>query len=165
MTGAARFEVDDRAAVALLDRLRAAGADPLRLNADIGGAFVELAAASFNDASDPWGGAWEPLSPVTIARRRQASSKPLNDFGFLRASLTHSADAGGVEVHIGREDRPAGPHQFGAPGNRMFGKAPAPIPARPMLPIDESGVRLEGTDYADTLLDIAEQYLAEAVSP
>jgi phage gpG-like protein len=33
----------------------------------------------------------------------------------------------------------AAAQQFGNPRNRMFGKAPAPIPARPMLPLRPSG--------------------------
>lgn len=160
----ATFSIDDARAVAMLDRLRASGANTRKLNDEIGDAFVEIAALSFHDAADPWGTAWAPLSPVTIQRRRQKSDKPLNDFGFLRASIESRASAAGVEVSIGRADRPATPHQFGNPLNRMFGGALAPIPARPMLPLDEAGVRLAGTGYEHALQDLVDDYLDEAVS-
>lgn len=160
----ARIEIDDARAVAMLERLRAAGANTRALNDDIGAAFVEIAALSFNDAADPWGAPWTALSQTTIDRRRKQSDKPLNDFGFLRASLESRTDGSGVEVSIGRADRPAAPHQFGNPLNRMFGGALAPIPARPMLPFDEAGVRLAGTDYEDALQDLVDDYLDEAVS-
>lgn len=159
-----RVEIDDRAALAMLERLRASGANPRKLHDEVGAAFVELVALTFDAAADPWGSAWAALSPVTIDRRRKGSSKPLNDLGLLRASVESRADDSGVEISVGRADRPAGPHQFGNPSNRMFGRALAPLPARPMLPLDESGVRLAGTEYGDVLLDLADQFLEDATA-
>ena len=46
----------------------------------------------------------------------------------------------------------------------MFGRALAPIPPRPFLPLDESGPRLEGTEYEDVLLDIGEAFLKAATA-
>ena len=46
----------------------------------------------------------------------------------------------------------------------MFGKALAPLPARPMMPIDDTGVRFEGTEYGEILLDIADAFLEEATT-
>ena len=45
----------------------------------------------FRQTKNPTGEAWAPLSPVTIARRRGGSSKPLNDTGELKASITSKA--------------------------------------------------------------------------
>src|SRR5271166_5008862 len=43
---------------------------------------------NFQHSSGPDGQAWPALSPLTIATRRQGSSKPLLDRGILQASVT-----------------------------------------------------------------------------
>lgn len=45
----------------------------------------------FRQTKNPNGEPWDPLSPVTISRRRGGSSKPLNDTGELKASITSKA--------------------------------------------------------------------------
>jgi phage gpG-like protein len=62
---------------------------------------------------------WKPLSPVTIARRRNKSSKPLQDTGRLKRSYV---SRGGDSIwqltpnflRIGSNVNYAGIHQFGA---------------------------------------------------
>lgn len=159
-----QITIDDRAAIAMLDRLRASGANMAAVHDEIGVAFEQQIKLAFDDQRDPWGQAWAALSPVTVARRRKGSSTPLNDIGLLRQSVEYKADGEGVLVSVGRADRPAAPHQFGNPKNRMFGKALAPLPARPMMPIDDTGVRFEGTEYGEILLDIADAFLEEATT-
>lgn len=83
-------------------------------------------------------GGWEPLSEVTIARRRQESNRPLQDTGLLRSSFSFFVDSGrsvtfgsgvggrnirGQGIAIGTRSRIASTHQFG------MGR----IPSRPMM--------------------------------
>lgn len=131
------FTLDDAAARRLLAQLaNRAGSlqDPL-------GSFATnvqtRVALGFRASTDPWGGAWQPLAAITVARRRRGSSKPLVDTGEL--SRTATARPRGkleVEVSIGRSDRPASIHQFGGKAGR---KLASRIPARPMLPIRAGG--------------------------
>lgn len=57
----------------------------------------------FRQTKNPNGEAWESLSPVTIARRRGGSSKPLNDTGELRASITSKATSTTAVVGTNKE--------------------------------------------------------------
>lgn len=83
-------------------------------------------------------GGWEPLSEVTISRRRKESSRPLQDTGLLRSSFSFFVDGGrsvtfgsgvggrnirGRGIALGTRSRIASTHQFG------MGR----IPARPMM--------------------------------
>lgn len=84
----------------------------------------------FRESRSPYGKAWKPLAPATVARRRKGSSKPLIDTGQLRKSVTVMASYD--SIHFGLSGAPAtyGPvHQFGGES----------IPARPFFPIDEIG--------------------------
>lgn len=155
--------VEDAKIVAAMARLRASATNTRKVNEAIGFAFGELVAGSFDDGKTPWGETWDALKPSTIARRRKGSSKPLLDKGLMRASIESRVDDDGVEISVGRADRPAAVHQFGNPRNRMFGRALAPIPARPFLPIDGTGIRIAGTEYEDVLMDIGEAFLAGAI--
>jgi phage gpG-like protein len=142
------FQIDDAAARRLLAQLanRAGNLrDPL-------GSFAQNVqtriALSFRGSSDPWGGAWQPLKAITIARRRRGSSKPLVDTGELsRTATVRPRGPIEVEVSVGRSDRPASIHQFGGRAGRRLA---ATIPARPMLPIRPGGdVDLPPTWMAD----------------
>ena len=111
----------------------------------------------FRDSKAPDGTQWKPLSPVTIALRRQNSSQPLLDTGRLRNSITRAV--GVRDVVVGTNVRYAGTQQFGARKGR-FGDtrrgAPIPwgnVPARPFLGLSRE-------DKAD-VLDI----LRDALSP
>lgn len=91
---------------------------------------------------DPWGAAFAPLSPTTI--------KLYAETGFVEALPSRSQNIGvrrkgvrhfGIRVTGPRAlQRVAFIQQFGNPNNRMFNNAePAPIPARPALPVRPSG--------------------------
>lgn len=82
---------------------------------------------------------WQPLSPVTILRRRKGkkrkgSSKILQDTGHLKRSfmfgVDHVFDVSPLHVTVGSKVPYAGIHQFGGMAGR--GKK-VHIPARPMV--------------------------------
>lgn len=92
---------------------------------DLSPAFREIgegvkadAALRFKDSRDPYGAAWVPLKPATIARRRKRSTKPLLDTGRLRNSIA-SRLLGGAGVEVGTSVAYAAIHQFG--GEISFG--------------------------------------------
>ena len=60
-----QITIDDRAAIAMLDRLRASGANMAAVHDEIGVAFEQQIKLAFDDQRDPWGQAWAALSPVT----------------------------------------------------------------------------------------------------
>jgi phage virion morphogenesis protein len=78
---------------------------------------------NFRRAQTPEGTAWEPLKKSTIKQRRKGSSKPLNDTGVLRASIT-TGKKGNVNqvnnqsVQVGTNLPYAAIHQFGGTINR-----------------------------------------------
>ncbi len=86
-------------------------------------ALVQL---EFDAGVDPYGEAWAPLAPATVARGRHAP--PLTDSGEMRASLLVYPSFGTVRASIGTSQSPAGPHQDGWSGPQGSG------PARPILP-------------------------------
>ena len=95
---------------------------------------------AFTEGRDPYGVPWEPLSPVTIANRRQRSNVPLRDTGVLANSI--QAAASRDRVLVGTNIEYASTHQFGAKQGE-FGRTrrngPIPwgdVPARPFLPLD-----------------------------
>lgn len=157
--------VDDSRAQATLNRLLRSVSDQRPLFESIGFAFSNIVRGRFDTTRDPWGQPWAPLSLTTIQRRRQGSSQPLSDKGMLRSSVEYIATSQQLEINVGRDDRPASPHQFGNPSNRMFGRGEAPIPARAMLPIRVGGqADLTGTEEEDVLLDLMDAYLQKAAA-
>jgi len=130
-------EINDRQVTAALGKLVRAGTNLRPILTSIGETMVESTKLRFRDSQAPDGGRWAPLSPVTIALRRQGSSKPLLDTGRLRNSITRAV--GVRDVVIGTNVIYAGTHQFGA-RKGQYGKtrrgAPIPwgnVPARPFL--------------------------------
>lgn len=102
---------------------------------------------------------WRPLSPNTIAQRRQGSSAPLQDTGALRRSFTSRVE--GKVVKTGTNNQVAEYHQFGtgayvimptraetlvfktADGMKFTKRINHPgIPQRPMLPTKSLGKKL-----------------------
>lgn len=101
----------------------------------IGREIAGLVDLSFIDTHDPYGNPWAALSPVTIAKRRNGGSKPLNDTGRLKASITSNATQ--HEVTIGTTELYGKTHQFGANQGEYAPRVPwGDIPARPFLPTD-----------------------------
>ena len=92
--------------------------------------LAQLVQLEFDAGVDPFGVAWAPLAPATVARGRHAP--PLTDTRQLRESLlVYPSAAGGVRMSIGTADHPAGPHQDGWENPRgSSGSAPADFPDR-----------------------------------
>jgi phage virion morphogenesis protein len=130
----------------------------------IGQALVTEVDLSFDGSRDPWGTPWDALSAVTLARRRGTSAQILRDTGHLANSINYHAAADRVEV--GTDVIYAATHQFGRADNRMYNTPsgrPAPIPARPFLPIRPSG-QVELPDATrDAILDLLHRHLAQAL--
>lgn len=133
-----RVEVDSRAVMAELRRLAMRAEDLSPAMGAIGLELSQKAGATFGDQADPYGNAWTPLSPVTIAlrqrKRKAGGEKILRDTGALANSITH--EAGRRDVEVGTNLAYAAAQQFGNPANKIYGKASAPIPARQFLPTD-----------------------------
>lgn len=163
MTGQT-FTLDDAAFRAVLDRLSAACADLSVPMDKIGFALSQRAQLSFVDQHDPWGGAWAPLAPATLAKRRDEGRQGatiLRDTSQLMQSLMHAPEGDGVDIRIGNTNRPATIHQFGGQAGRG---GRTNIPARPMLPIKAGGEVQLPPDWLDELIEITRGHLDGAAS-
>lgn len=150
--------IDDAELRATLADLLARVRRPRRALAAIGRALVTKTDLTFRAQADPWGDPWDALSEVTLARRRGSSAQILRDTGILANSI--HAQVADTHVRVGTPVDYAAVHQFGNPRNRFFGRALAPIPARPFLPIRDGRADLPEGLRAD-LLDILSRYLQD----
>lgn len=124
---------------------------------------------SFREERSPWGEAWAPHSPVTLAMRKKAgvaSRQKLLLSGTMYSSLKSSADATSATVAMGGNESSAyvDVHQFGNPKNKMFKGPAAPIPARPSFPIRERSDTEPAfpEDWLRQVYTPLEAYMAEA---
>lgn len=85
----------------------------------------------FASRTDPWGGAWAPLSPTTIAIA-QKRGKPTGGAGIAGA---FKAELVGKVLHIELGSQVAAAFQNGAPSTFVFGRKRTTRPARPILPL------------------------------
>ena len=168
MSGAAlRVELDDADLRAALARLAAWARDLTPVFEQLGQVVVTRADLSFRGQASPWGTAWAALSPVTLARRRQGPGEGpgaaiLRDSGRLAGSI--HAEPSADEVWVGTDETVyAATHQFGRPDNRLFGRARAPIPARPFLPLRGGAVDLPAEDR-EAMHAIVHRALARALA-
>lgn len=102
-----------------------------------------LVTGTFDAQMSPWGVRWKKLRPSTLRWRRQRGYAPgptLKASGWLRASIKAISGRAGFSVEAGASY--ADVHQDGNPGNRMYGRGRAPIPARPYMPIKRGSVNL-----------------------
>lgn len=112
----------------------------------------------FQTESDPWGNAWAPLSPVTVALRAKAGQlgKILQRTRNLANSAFWRLDDTKRRVVVSLSAPYARVQHFGNPSNKLFGKTPAPIPARPILPLRGGRVDLAAemrTELLETFKD------------
>src|SRR5689334_7371057 len=123
----ADLEIDDAEVLGALRGLAAVGTNPRPYLTAIGAALVASTQLRFRDSRAPDGSTWKPLSAVTIALRRNRSSKPLLDTGRLAASQTYAV--GDSDVMVGTNAIQARVLQQGARKGE-FGKTKrgAPIP-------------------------------------
>lgn len=74
---------------------------------------------------------------LEAAEKREENRRKLIDTGRLRQSITGSAESD--LFRFGTNVVYAAAQHFGNPSNKVFGKAPGPIPARPYLPVERVG--------------------------
>ena len=116
--------------------------DKRLLHDAIGQSLVSRIVLGFSRSAGPYG-PWQPLSPITIARRRNKSNKPLLDTGRLRNSITHEFSS--RSVRVGTNVEYAVPHQLGA----KIGAAK--IPRRAFLPDKGLPREWEQEDVVETV--------------
>lgn len=142
--------INDRAVVALLDRVRRNTSDLKRATERVAFSISQRVALCFHDERDPWGAPWAPLAATTLRQRRdrgRSGVSILRDTSLLFGSVDATPDG----VSVGRADRPAGVHQFGSEAKN--------IPARPMLPIRNGRVDLP-PDWRDEVVAVLHQAIA-----
>lgn len=125
-------------------------------------ALREAADTCFERQVDPWGAAWAPLAPATIAERARIgqSGKILQRTGVLRRSIAGfpiTPTPGVTRARVA----PGGPaavyaavHQFGDEH----------IPARPYLPIRPGGVVELGREMHDELVETIRASIRAAIA-
>lgn len=103
------------------------------------GEVRDRAQASLAANADPWGNAFQALSPWTL-RLYATEGDPRGSIGPTLRATYDEAGKRGVVRPSGRGQRFGFFKQFGNPNNRMFDNEKlAPIPARPFLPIRDGG--------------------------
>ena len=144
--------VDNAEVVAELRRLQQAVSNMTPVFKAIGQVIKSEIELTFRDTKSPDGINWQALSPVTIARRRNNSSVPLNDTGRLKNSLTYVADD--KKVQVGTNLVYAAMQNFGKSKAQMptlWGD----VPARPFLPSNNLP-----SDWEQEILTIIRRHLS-----
>lgn len=149
-----KISIDHRNISDALRKLSASMSDMSPAMQSIGEDLIENIRLGFRDSTDPWGNQWRKLSPVTIARRRKNSDKPLLDTGALRNSFTSQYSA--TSVVVGTRDPKARKHQFGVLPNR--------IPARPFMPIRDDQVSLP-VGWQEDVSDTISHFINKSLRP
>jgi phage gpG-like protein len=113
---------------------------------------------AFQNGRSPEGVVWRGLSHTTEQiNPRRVGGKPLNDTGRLRRSITTTVSPRGLR--FGTNVVYAGAQNFGNPANRVFGKAPGPVPARPFLLVSQDGTSLSPTAFWQHQASIIERFI------
>jgi phage virion morphogenesis protein len=107
----------------------------------VGEHIASLVDLNFRDASDPYGTPWLPLKKP----RKNGSSKPLNDTGILKNSITQHPTADSVT--IGTNELYGKHHQFGTKH----------VPQRAFLPTEDQGLPF---DWEQEVVNIIRQHIA-----
>ncbi len=158
------INLDDADAQRIFRMLKELGGDlskPLRQS---GRNLEQQARQGFRNESDPFGTPWAPHSPVTKQmreRRGRTGVSVLSDFGKLYGTIRSESDATSATLMIGGPGSWAAVHQSGNPNNRMFGRARAPIPARPMFPEQSQGLP---QPWLEAILDPIDRALEKAIA-
>lgn len=165
--------IDDREVRQALERLRSRVQDTGPAMHDIGQTLMANARRRFATSTGPDGQAWRPNAPATIAAylgryggsykkdgslskkgaARAAGKKPLIGESKQLQAIHYAAGRDWAEVGSSRIY--AAIHQFGGQAGR--GKR-VTIPARPFLPVDESGQWI-GTEDRSAILDILSRWI------
>ncbi len=119
---------------------------------EVGNVFKNAIEDSFKNGSSPFGQVWAPLKRP----RKSGGSKILVDSGQLGSRWSVRAEARSVEV--GTNLKYAAVHQYGSRKTKGRGGG---IPARPFLPVDDSG-NFEAKTVKEAE-DIVTEYLTEVL--
>lgn len=171
------IEIQDNDVIQAMNRLAQAAINPTPALKAIGEMLLEQTGESFSTSRDPWGGPWRANSPVTIARFLMSRSGTVNKrtgqltakgqklvsgkkplFGESQAlSKSFHYVATSNEVWFGSSIIYAAMQHFG--GKRsQFPNLWGDIPARPILPIDDSGKLAPRA--SNGIAEIVNEYLA-----
>lgn len=160
MTAPITITIDDRQVQASLAQLIRHVSDLTPIMEDIGRGLGNLT----HDAFLNEGPGWPQLSPVTVKKRGSAHPILQQSAGGLASGIIHGGDRNSAWVGAGRAFKYAAVHQFGNPQNRMYNTPrgnPAPIPARPFLPMTASGDLTPAAH--DEVMDIITRALRAAI--
>ena len=162
------FKIDDSRAVAKLQLLQSAAANPQPVYATVGRVMVNRIRLCFKLGIDPWGNPWQAL--------KLRKGQPLRDTGRLNRSIVSSVDATGVTVGTNVKYAPV--HQFGAtivpknkprlvfkgPGGKLIFAKKVTIPARPFRPLRRDAQVALPPAWALLVLRSIKSYLQTAAS-
>lgn len=166
MTARYSVKITDAGVLARIRAMIAAGQDLTPLHQAIGAGVLSLVQLGFKVSQSPQGSAWQAL----LIRQGQ----PLRDTGRLRNSLTVQATATGANV--GTNTKYAAIHQFGGVikpkngpylifptgGGRFARVKQVTIPARPFLPLDDSGAVELPPKYQRTVVERVRSHFMNA---
>ncbi len=151
-------QLDDAVAQQVFQNLQDLdGTEIFRQVADV---YEALTLERFQRQDSPDGVPWAALSPVTLRRRQKrgiAGTAILRETGLLRSTVRGVYSEWSAGITVGGPGSWAAVHQRGNPSN-TFGGAPAPIPARPMIPEGDLPPR-----YVPRLLEPIEDAIADAL--
>jgi len=145
---AVEIEIHDRELQQGLARLRRRLDDLSPVLADTAEHLLTVTEEAFEAQRSPGGKAWPDLAPATWRHKR--TPKMLYESGALQGSLTPESDSHEARLGVNATSRgfPYGiVHQFGS----------RRVPARPFLPVDQSGA-LEAS-VVEEILDLFRDYL------
>ena len=151
-------ELDDARFQEAMELLQ--GLDGTEIFRQVADVYEALTLERFQQQDSPDGVPWAPLSPVTLQRRQKrgiAGTAILRETGLLRSTVRGTYGELTAGITVGGPGSWAAVHQRGNPAN-TFGGAPAPIPARPMIPEGDLPPR-----YIPRLLEPIEEALADAL--
>lgn len=145
---AIEIEIHDRALQEGLSRLRRRLDDLSPVLADTAEHLLTVTEEAFEAQRSPGGKAWPDLAPATWRHKR--TSRMLYESGTLQGSLTPESDH-----HEARLGVNAASHGFPYGIVHQFGSRH--VPARPFLPVDESGA-MEAS-VVEEILELFRDYL------
>lgn len=169
-----RIEIDDRELLGALTRLVEHAEHPGLAMREIGERLAESTQARFSSSTAPDGSRWKPNAQATIldylggrggfskktgkitakGSALAMNKRPLVASGVLQDTIAWNLIDGGSGVEVGT-DRFADDWEAGA-AVHQFGSKDGHIPARPFLGVSD--------DDRETILEIVEDFLADAVS-
>jgi hypothetical protein len=156
-------ELDDLVGKQAMQELRMFAANPKVAVQGVLFAVDRKVRDTFQSQSDPWGRAWRPLKEATLEARKRKGGRAARRTSILVAttelfrSLKRYVGAGlSGYIHIGKDDRPVTPHQFGAPS--------VGIPARPIMPFKSPGSVDMPPEWMEAAYDEIEKNMPEELT-